>query len=156
LTSNAFTVTAGSHTLLFRGLNPNGGDNTAFFDLVTVNVVTGSPSGAPSTGATNALTVRPSSITPLNGTPVLAGVKPVVLASAPSTQTTPPVTSKAALLTPVIPAANHLTSGAPTSLGQAQGTSDRQNSGNALEKKLVTAHAIHTAGLFEALDLLNA
>src|SRR5581483_11696633 len=30
--TNAFTVSAGSHTIEFLGLNPNGGDNTAFID----------------------------------------------------------------------------------------------------------------------------
>jgi CSLREA domain-containing protein len=32
-TTNAFTVTAGAHTIEFVGLNPLGGDNTAFLDL---------------------------------------------------------------------------------------------------------------------------
>ncbi len=35
-TSNAFTVTAGSHTIAFVGLNPKGGDNTAFLDQVSI------------------------------------------------------------------------------------------------------------------------
>jgi hypothetical protein len=39
LVTNAFTVTAGSHTISFAGLNPNGGDNTAFVDGVAVNPV---------------------------------------------------------------------------------------------------------------------
>jgi hypothetical protein len=34
LTTNAFTVGAGAHTIAFVGLNPNGGDNTAFIDNV--------------------------------------------------------------------------------------------------------------------------
>ena len=33
-TTNAFTVGAGAHTIAFVGLNPNGGDNTAFIDNV--------------------------------------------------------------------------------------------------------------------------
>jgi hypothetical protein len=33
-------VAAGSHTITFVGLNPNGGDNTAFVDEVRVNHVT--------------------------------------------------------------------------------------------------------------------
>jgi hypothetical protein len=36
-TTNAFTVAAGSHTITFQGLNPNGGDNTAFIDTIRVN-----------------------------------------------------------------------------------------------------------------------
>src|SRR5207249_2223436 len=32
-----FTVTAGVHTVAFVGLNPNGGDNTAFIDQASVN-----------------------------------------------------------------------------------------------------------------------
>jgi RHS repeat-associated protein len=35
----AFTVAAGAHTLTFFGLNPLGGDNTAFLDQVQVNAV---------------------------------------------------------------------------------------------------------------------
>src|SRR5262249_20128547 len=35
----AFTVPAGYHTLTFVGLNPTGGDNTAFVDQVQINVV---------------------------------------------------------------------------------------------------------------------
>jgi hypothetical protein len=35
-TTGVFTVTAGEHTLLFQGLNPRGGDNTAFLDKVVI------------------------------------------------------------------------------------------------------------------------
>ena len=35
-TTAAFTVTAGSHTIAFRGLNTAGGDNTAFVDAITL------------------------------------------------------------------------------------------------------------------------
>src|SRR5262249_14506329 len=38
-TTTAFTVPAGYHTLTFVGLNPTGGDNTAFVDQVQINVV---------------------------------------------------------------------------------------------------------------------
>jgi hypothetical protein len=38
LATNSFTVTAGMHTITFAGLDPNGGDNTAFIDAVQVNV----------------------------------------------------------------------------------------------------------------------
>jgi archaellum component FlaG (FlaF/FlaG flagellin family) len=38
LTTDSFTVDAGTHTLTFVGLDPNGGDNTAFIDAVQVNV----------------------------------------------------------------------------------------------------------------------
>ncbi len=31
-----FTVTAGTHTITFQGLNSSGGDNTAFLDQVVV------------------------------------------------------------------------------------------------------------------------
>jgi hypothetical protein len=41
--TNAFTVGAGSHTIVFEGLNPNGGDNTVFIDAVTVAPVTAAP-----------------------------------------------------------------------------------------------------------------
>ena len=37
LTTGPFTVTTGTHTLSIVGLDPNGGDNTAFIDQVTVN-----------------------------------------------------------------------------------------------------------------------
>ena len=33
----AFTVTAGSHTITFQGLDSAGGDNTAFLDAVTIS-----------------------------------------------------------------------------------------------------------------------
>ncbi|HEX5272734.1 MAG TPA: DUF642 domain-containing protein, partial [Gemmataceae bacterium] len=33
----SFTVTAGAHTITFLGMNPNGGDNTAFIDQVAIN-----------------------------------------------------------------------------------------------------------------------
>jgi hypothetical protein len=38
-TTNSFTVTAGAHVITFVGLNPNGGDNTAFIDQATINTV---------------------------------------------------------------------------------------------------------------------
>jgi len=34
--SGAFTVAAGSHVLTFQGLDSNGGDNTAFIDVVAI------------------------------------------------------------------------------------------------------------------------
>src|SRR5262249_31204700 len=36
LTTSSFTVTAGFHTITFKALNPNGGDNTAFIDQVSL------------------------------------------------------------------------------------------------------------------------
>ena len=36
--TNNFTVTAGPHTIEFLGVDPSGGDNTAFFDDVQLNV----------------------------------------------------------------------------------------------------------------------
>ena len=36
LTTAAFTVTAGSHTIAFQGLDSAGGDNTAFVDQISV------------------------------------------------------------------------------------------------------------------------
>jgi uncharacterized repeat protein (TIGR01451 family) len=36
LTTSKFTITAGVHTIAFVGLNPNGGDNTAFIDQVVM------------------------------------------------------------------------------------------------------------------------
>ena len=36
LTTAAFTVTAGSHTIAFQGLNSVGGDNTALIDQISV------------------------------------------------------------------------------------------------------------------------
>ena len=36
-TTDSFTVSGGNHTISFIGLNPLGGDNTAFVDQVTVN-----------------------------------------------------------------------------------------------------------------------
>src|SRR5262249_13316695 len=38
-TTDSFPVTAGAHTIKFIGLNPNGGDNTAFIDQVSVQAV---------------------------------------------------------------------------------------------------------------------
>ena len=35
-TTAAFTVTAGSHTITFQGLNTAGGDNTAFIDQIAI------------------------------------------------------------------------------------------------------------------------
>jgi hypothetical protein len=35
-TTAAFTVAAGHHTIAFVGLDPNGGDNTAFIDQVSI------------------------------------------------------------------------------------------------------------------------
>jgi hypothetical protein len=40
-TTDSFTVTAGYHTISFVGLNPNGGDNTAFIDGVFTSLVSG-------------------------------------------------------------------------------------------------------------------
>jgi hypothetical protein len=37
--SHPFTVAAGNHTIAFVGLDPNGGDNTAFLDLVAIKSV---------------------------------------------------------------------------------------------------------------------
>jgi hypothetical protein len=37
LTTGPFTVTAGTHTFAIVGLDPNGGDNTAFIDQVAIN-----------------------------------------------------------------------------------------------------------------------
>src|SRR5262249_15062284 len=36
-TTDSFTVTAGRHTIAFVGLNPNGGDSTAFLDNVSIS-----------------------------------------------------------------------------------------------------------------------
>jgi hypothetical protein len=36
-TTNVFTIAAGVHTITFAGLNPNGGQNTAFIDQVTLS-----------------------------------------------------------------------------------------------------------------------
>ena len=47
-TTNAFTVTAGNHTITFQGLDPNGGDDTAFIDQVQINVAAVSVPAAPS------------------------------------------------------------------------------------------------------------
>jgi hypothetical protein len=38
-TTPSFTVAAGPHTLTFQGVNPRGGDNTAFVDRVQVNTL---------------------------------------------------------------------------------------------------------------------
>jgi hypothetical protein len=42
-TVGPFTTTAGAHTLSFAGLNPQGGDNTAFLDNVQINVTPAPP-----------------------------------------------------------------------------------------------------------------
>jgi hypothetical protein len=36
-TTNAFTVTAGTHTVTFVGQDPNGGDNTAVLGQVAIS-----------------------------------------------------------------------------------------------------------------------
>jgi hypothetical protein len=46
-TTNAFTVTAGNHVITFQGLNPNGGDNTAFLDQLSVASTSTSGPAAP-------------------------------------------------------------------------------------------------------------
>jgi hypothetical protein len=46
LTTNSFSVTAGMHTITFAGLDPNGGDNTAFLDQVSINAVSSAPAFA--------------------------------------------------------------------------------------------------------------
>jgi hypothetical protein len=43
-TTGAFAVAAGVHTVAFVGLNPNGGDNTAFLDQAAVNTAPAPPS----------------------------------------------------------------------------------------------------------------
>ncbi len=46
----AFTVSAGTHTISLRGLNSAGGDNTAFFDAVSLTALaTSTPGGASAT-----------------------------------------------------------------------------------------------------------
>jgi hypothetical protein len=39
-TTNAFTVTAGTHVVAFIGLDPNGGDNTALIDAASIQSAT--------------------------------------------------------------------------------------------------------------------
>jgi hypothetical protein len=39
LTTDSFTVTAGSHTITFQGTNQNGGDSTLFFDQIALTQV---------------------------------------------------------------------------------------------------------------------
>ncbi len=51
-TTGVFTVASGQHTLSFVGLNPNGGDNTAFLDQVAFNSVAVAPAVAVSDGGT--------------------------------------------------------------------------------------------------------
>jgi hypothetical protein len=49
LTTASFTVTAGTHTLAFRGLNSAGGDNTALIDAVTIASASPPPATPPPT-----------------------------------------------------------------------------------------------------------
>jgi hypothetical protein len=50
-TTNAFPVTAGWHIITFQGLNPHGGDNTAFIDQLSVSPVFSDPGfGTPNVG----------------------------------------------------------------------------------------------------------
>ena len=44
-TTNNFAATAGANSLIFLGLNPLGGDNTAFIDQVVLNVANGAQNG---------------------------------------------------------------------------------------------------------------
>jgi hypothetical protein len=46
-TTNAFQVTAGTHVITFVGTNPNGGDNTAFIDQLSVSSTSSSSPAAP-------------------------------------------------------------------------------------------------------------
>ncbi len=64
-TTNAFTVTAGTHTVQFVGLNPNGGDNTAFLDNASIATATSPPPSPPP--SSNAFS-DPSFATPNVGT----------------------------------------------------------------------------------------
>jgi archaellum component FlaG (FlaF/FlaG flagellin family) len=64
-TTNSFTVTAGTHTVSFVGLNPNGGDNTAFLDNASIATATSPPPSPPP--SSNALS-DPSFATPNVGT----------------------------------------------------------------------------------------
>jgi hypothetical protein len=50
-TTNAFNVTAGNHTVAFIGLDPNGGDNTAFIDAASIQIP--SPPPPPATNQFN-------------------------------------------------------------------------------------------------------
>jgi uncharacterized repeat protein (TIGR01451 family) len=79
LTTSAFTLAAGVHTIAFVGQNPHGGDNTAFIDQV-------------------ALTLQPAAIRIAPGTvfkskgrafidPVIPGARPQVIPSLDSTTT---------------------------------------------------------------------
>jgi hypothetical protein len=45
-TTDAFTVTSGAHSVAFIGLNPNGGDNTALIDELSIQVVPPAPGKA--------------------------------------------------------------------------------------------------------------
>ncbi len=49
-TTPTFTVTAGTHTVRFMGLDSAGGDNTAFLDGVALSVATPPPVGVPALG----------------------------------------------------------------------------------------------------------
>ena len=59
--SQAFTVTGGSHTLSFVATNPHGADNTAFIDAVQVNSTTPTPTPTP-TPAVTPITLNPTAL----------------------------------------------------------------------------------------------
>jgi hypothetical protein len=62
-TTDPFVLTAGAHTLTIRGLNPNGGDNTALIDAVRLGYADGGGVG----------TVR-LTVSPVNDAPTLAAL----------------------------------------------------------------------------------
>src|SRR5439155_644782 len=62
-TTSPFALAAGAHTLTIRGLNPNGGDNTAFVDAARLGYADAGGVG----------TVR-LTVTPVNDPPTLAAL----------------------------------------------------------------------------------
>jgi cell division septation protein DedD len=117
-----FTVSAGSHTIAFRGLNTAGGDNTAFIDRVAVST---SPSQVSPTPTPTPVTPTPTPVTP-TPTPVTPTPTPVTPTPTPVTPTPTPtpdpelielqsrISGSADLIRALIPSLN--TQGNPASL----------------------------------------
>jgi virginiamycin B lyase len=97
-TTSTFTVTGGSHTITFLGLNPNGGDNTAFVDNVQLNGtiydVSGSHQyGAPGTyGPTVTISDVGGSSSTVGSAVTVADVPPVAVDYFSSTNENTPLT----------------------------------------------------------------
>jgi hypothetical protein len=83
-TSDPFTVTAGTHTLTFTGLDTLGGDRTSFIDSVHIGATSGGHSSAVALAAPSSAGAAAAAVIgtpPSGGTGVLPAAPPAVLLS---------------------------------------------------------------------------